>query len=270
MLDALRADVAESDGQFEVTSSATEITECLERGAVALVPALEGAMPVKGELRLIEDLHARGICVFGLTWNTKNELATGVGAGNGGLTTTGVKAIQTMNRRGILIDLAHASEATFWDVVRESSAPVFVSHANARALCDHPRNLDDAQLDAVGASAGAVGLVFFPSFVGVQPVDLDAVLNHADYIADRLDSGSLVIGADFVDFAIEEMAKDLRAHGGLYDKDALRFPHGIETVRYMQNVIAGLDRHGFDEDAIAKVASANFLRVLTETERLAA
>ena len=122
--------------------------------------------------------------------------------GDGGLTPTGMRAIEVMNRLGVVIDLAHASEQTFWDVIRETAAPVFVSHANARTICDHPRNLDDAQLDAVGASNGAVGLVFFPSFVGPQPVDLDAVLQHADYIAARLGSESVVIGADFVDFAI--------------------------------------------------------------------
>jgi membrane dipeptidase len=270
MLDALRDDVAESDGRLEVASSASEIAGCLERDVVALVPALEGAMPLKGEIRLIEDLYERGVRVIGLTWNSRNELATGVGAGTGGLTPAGVRAIGVMNRLGILIDLAHASEDTFWDAVRETSAPVFVSHANARTLCDHPRNLDDSQLDAVAASGGAVGLVFFPSFVGPQPVDLEAVLEHADYIAGRLGTGSIVIGADFVDFAVEEMARDLRAHGDLYDEDALRFPRGIESVASMQNVVAGLGRHGFTENAVAKVASANFLRVFAETERAAA
>ena len=66
------------------------------------------------------------------------------------------------------------------------------------------------------------------------------------------------------------MARDLRACGALYDEDALRFPQGIETVASMQNVVAGLGRRGFDEEAVAKVASGNFLRVLAETEALAA
>ena len=74
MLDSLRADVAESEGRFEVSSSANEVVSCLERGVVALVPSIEGAMPVQGKLALIEDLVERGVRVVGLTWNSRNEL----------------------------------------------------------------------------------------------------------------------------------------------------------------------------------------------------
>jgi membrane dipeptidase len=169
----------------------------------------------------------------------------------------------------MLVDLAHASPTTFWDVVRETAAPVFVSHANARAVCDHPRNLDDDQLMAIAASRGAVGLVFFPNFVGPQPVTLDGVLAQLEYLASRVGFDSVVIGPDFVDFAVEEMLSDLGAHGDLYDESSLKFPAGLETVAAMQNLVAALPLHGFDEDAIGKLTASNFLRVLEETEAVA-
>jgi len=264
MLEALHLDASESDGQVVVVSSAAELAACLAEGTLAIVPSLEGALPFQGDLGLVREFHDRGIRVVGLTWNSRNELAVGVGAGEGGLTPTGARAVGLMNELGIVVDLAHASPTTFWDVVRKTAAPVFVSHANARAVCDHPRNLDDEQLAAIATSEGAVGLVFFPHFVGPQPVTLENVLAQLEYLARRVGHESLVVGADFVDFALDEMMRDLEL-----DEDALAFPVGLETAASMRNLVEALPSHGFDETAIEQLETANFIRVLGATEDVA-
>jgi membrane dipeptidase len=267
MLDALRADVAEADGRVAVATSAGEARAAIDRGAFAVIPAVEGAMVFEGELRLVEDLVERGVRVVGLTWNTRNAFAVGLDSGEGGLTDLGREAVGLMNDLGVVIDLSHASPTTFWDVAEITRAPLFASHANARAVHDHPRNLDDAQLEAIAGSGGAAGLVFCPTFVAPQPVRLDHLLAHLAYFRERIGDDAIVIGADFCDYATEEMRADVLAHlGSLYDESTLDYPAGIETVRSMQNVVAAMPGLGFGADGIDKVGTANFLRVLRQTE----
>ena len=268
-LDELQAEVAESEGKFAVATSAADVEACIERGTFAIIPALEGASPFQGDLALVEDLFDRGVRVVGLTWNTRNELAVGTDAGEGGLSELGEQAIALMNDLGVLIDLSHATAATFADVVRITRAPVYASHSNAKAVWDHERNLDDEQLSAIASTAGAVGLVFCPNFIADQPVTLDQLLDHLEYLVQTVGVDSVVIGADFIDYAVEEMMIEAAKHPDLYDLDTIRYPAGAETVKSMQNVVAGMAGRGFDTNAIDKVASGNFLRLLQTTQTLA-
>lgn len=270
MLDALYADVAESDGRVAVATSADDVSACIERGTFAIVPAIEGAMPFEGDLGLVEDLYERGVRVVGLTWNSRNAFAVGLDSGEGGLTELGAQAVALMNDLGVVIDLSHASPTTFWDVVGLTRAPVFASHANAKAVHDHPRNLDDDQLAAIGSSGGAVGLVFCPTFIAPQPVTLEHALRHLEHFRRTVGDDAIVIGADFCDYAIEDMLADVQAHGGtLYDESSLHYPPGMDTVRSMQNVISALPDRGFDGEGVERVATANFLRILRNSQALA-
>jgi membrane dipeptidase len=267
LLDALYADAAESEGRVAVATSAAALAHYIDRGTFAVLPALEGAMPIEGDLRLLEDLHARGVRMVGLTWNSRNALAVGLDSGDGGLTDLGREAIGLMNELGLVIDLSHASPATFWDVAQLSRAPLFASHANARAVHDHPRNLDDDQLNAISRSGGAVGLVFCPSFIGAQPVGVDDVLAHVEHFRRTVGDHAIVIGADYCDYAIDEMTAEILAHAGsIYDESSLHYPPGLHTAQSMQQVITRISRAGFDSAGLENVGCGNFLRVLGETE----
>src|SRR5262249_24530083 len=158
------------------------------------------------------------------------ELAVGLDAGEGGLSILGVRAVEMMNRLGVMIDLAHASPATFWDVVQVSAAPLVASHANAKGVWNHPRNLDDDQLEALAASGGIVGVCCYPSFPGPQPLTLEDVLDHADYLLRHVGHEGVVIGADFIDYAVEELVGDLREHSDLYPDGSFTYPRGLETA----------------------------------------
>ena len=110
---------------------------------------MEGASPLCGDLKMLEVFYRQGLRAIGLTWNHRNELADGLGVeSNYGLTTFGREVIQRMNELGMVVDLAHINEAGFWESMELSKDPVVVSHANAKALCGHRRNMSDAQLDA--------------------------------------------------------------------------------------------------------------------------
>lgn len=269
LLEELQSDAAESEGRVAVVTSTDEIAQCIEQGVLAIIPGLEGASPIMGDLGRLADLHDRGVRVIGLTWNSRNELAVGLDAGDGGLTELGVAAIEAMNRLGIMIDLAHASPSTFWDVARESSAPLVVSHANAKSVWDHPRNLDDEQLDAVGSSGGVVGLCLYPSFIGPQPVTLEQLLDHADYLVQRIGVTSVVVGADFIDYALDEILGDLQGHSALYPEGSFTYPAGLESASGLQNLMRGLEARGLVGETLAMIGVANFLRTLEQTERVA-
>jgi membrane dipeptidase len=263
MLEALHADVAESEGAVAVVRTAAEIQACSERGTFAVVPAIEGAIPVEGDLAKLADLVDRGVRVVGLTWNTRNALAVGLDSGEGGLTELGREAVALLDERGALIDLSHAAPQTFWDVAGLSTAPLFVSHANAAAVHAHPRNLDDEQLAAVAASGGAVGIVFCPTFIGPQPVTLDDVFPHLEHFRRTVGDEHVLIGADFCDYALADMLADVIAHAGaIYDESTLHYPEGINSVRYMENVVSRLGDAGFDEAGARLVAAGNALRLL--------
>jgi membrane dipeptidase len=270
MLDALHADIAESDGAFEIAGSPADVEACIERGAFAIVPAIEGAMPFEGDLGKIEDLHERGVRIVGLTWNSRNELAVGLNSGDGGLTPLGERAVALMNDLGILIDLAHATPETFWDVARVTRAPLYNSHSNAKAVWDNERNLDDAQLEAIGGSGGAVGVTFCPTFVAAHPVTLDDVLLQLDVLLERAGADSVIVGADFADYFVEEMRAEIAKHPNLYDLEMLEYPRGIETVRSMQNLVAAMTERGLGERTIENVTGRTFLRVLEQTQTPAA
>jgi membrane dipeptidase len=266
-LEALAADVAESEGAYEVAASAEDVVSCMERGVYAIVPSLEGASPFEGDLRRIEELYALGVRVVGLTWNERNELAVGTDAGvdDSGLTDVGRDAVGLMNDLGIVIDLAHASKQTFMDVAGLSRAPLFVSHSNAKGVYDHVRNLDDEQLRSVADSGGVVGLNFYSNFLGPKPVTLDRLLDHIDYLVQAMGPDSVVLGPDFIDYAHEELMLEVARHPNLYD-DQPEYAEGAETVSSMQNVIARMSARGLGADDIDAIGRRNALRVFRATE----
>lgn len=267
-LEALRADVEESEGAYEIVSSRAEIEDCVRRGVFAIIPSFEGASPLEGDLARIEEFYNRGLRVLGLTWNGRNELAVGTGGGEGGLSKLGVEAISLMNDHGVLIDLSHASPQTFSEVATITRAPLFASHSNASAVWPHARNLDGEQLRAIASSGGAVGVNFYPDFVGSRPVTLENLLDHVVHLVDEVGASSVVLGPDFIDYAMEELRLEIAAHSDVYDDWSIDYPAGAETVGSMQNVVLGMNGRGLEADVIQRIAYGNFLRLFEETQAL--
>jgi membrane dipeptidase len=269
-LDALVADIAESDGAFEIVGSPAELESCVERGVFAIIPSLEGASPLQGDLTRIPEFYDRGLRVLGLCWNETNELAIGTDAGvaDAGLTEIGAEAVALMNDLGIVIDLAHASKQTFMDVAEVSRAPLFVSHSNAQAVYMHVRNLDQEQLDAVAGSGGVVGVCFYSPFIGAGHVTVAHLVDHVAYLVETIGVGSVVLGPDFIDYAHPEMMLEVARHPNVYPVE-VEYAEGVETVRSLQNVIGAMAERGLDPAAIDRIARANFLQLFEETQALA-
>jgi membrane dipeptidase len=172
----------------------------------------------------------------------------------GGLTELGRTMVREANRLGILLDVSHLSVKSFWDLIETSSAPIIASHSNAKALCNHPRNLDDDQIRAVVASGGTVGVTMVPAFITQEPREatLARLVDHIDYIAGLVGPEHLAIGPDYVNF--------LESWANRAERYTLA---GLEEIGVLPNLTAMLLQRGYDERAIRGILGENFLRVLT-------
>lgn len=270
LLDALERDLAGSEEAVRLAGSVPEIRALADQGILAIVPTLEGAAPFRGDPENVGVLYERGVRVVGLTWNTRNEVAVGLGMdGPAGLTDAGRAVMAEMNRAGMMVDVSHAAPGTFWDVVVWARAPFIASHSNARAVHDHPRNLDDEQLRAVRDAGGMVGIVLYPAFVASPPVTLDRVLDHLEYMAELIGIDCIGIGADFIDYAIEETIAEMEERGIPYSDSDFVYPDGVESWSSLSNILEGMARRGFSSDEVARVAGENLLRVMADVQRAA-
>ena len=236
----LLADIEASGVRAPLVRSAADARAAYEAQEPGIVLAIEHADCVHGSLYILRTLHALGVRSIGLTHNVSSRAADGcLEARDGvGLTHFGVSLVQEMNRLGVLVDLAHVSPGGFFHALEVSTRPVIFSHGNARALCDHPRNLDDAQLAALGQQGGVIGLSFVPMFVDAARPTLERYLDHAEHVASVAGIDALALGSDF--------------GGGTLVPDATHMPR----------VTAGLVARGFSQEDVRKVLGLNALCVL--------
>jgi len=165
-------------------------------GRIGVLLSLEGASPLMGRVEFLRLFFRLGVRCLTLTWNHRNELADGVGVGEaaGGLTEAGKAVVAECERLGVAVDVSHLSERSFWSLMQVVRKPVFASHSNFRAVCDHPRNLTDEQAKAIAQKGGVVCLTFVPAFVGG---DLAKFISHYEHGVKVVGAKALGLGSDF-------------------------------------------------------------------------
>jgi membrane dipeptidase len=248
MIDDLHQEINESEGELRLLHSGSELARERRPGRLAILLSLEGAEPLGLDLGILRLMHQLGLRALGLTWARRTMVADGnreEGTG-GGLTRFGHEVVRECGRLGILIDVSHLSTAGFWDVLRIATGPVIASHSNARALCDHPRNLTDDQLRAIAATGGAVGLNAVPDFVHPTTPALDRVLDHAEHMASVMGPGHVGLGLDLIDYLPGHEAAQLA---------------GLSTPDEAPALTAHLVQRGASEDEIRDILGCTWLRV---------
>lgn len=186
------------DGRKMVLLSAMDDLDHLTSEQCAALLCLEGAEALEGDLTLLRIFHRLGVRQLGLTWNVANEVADGIlEERGGGLTNFGRKLLKEMERLQMIVDVSHLSEAAFWEVIEAGTLPVVASHANCRAICPHKRNLTDAQIEAIIAKKGLIGINFVPYFVAEHQPSVSDVLRHIDHIASLHGEDVIFFGSDF-------------------------------------------------------------------------
>ena len=228
--------------------SAREILENKGNRLLSLVLALENAGDAaEGALEALEVYRGLGARLAGLVWYGRNSYGSGVGEGSDpdGLSALGRRAVRLLGSLGVAVDVSHLNRAGFLDVLREATGPVVATHSNARAIADHPRNLDDDQIREIAARGGVMGLCLFPKFLrdpARGPASVEDAVRHLEHIAEVGGIGCIASGADF---------------DGIPST-----PQGITGVRDLPVIADALRRRGWDEYEIAAYRGQNAFRVL--------
>ncbi len=253
------------DCPFALATTASQTRNAVKEGKIALLLHFQGTEPIEDDLNLIDLYFACGVRIMQITYNARCRVGDGcTETHDGGLSDFGRQAIERMQQLGIVIDLAHVGVRTSLEAIQSARAPVIVSHANARAVCDSPRNLTDEQIRAVAGTGGVIGVCAFPAFVSkkARPT-LEDLLDHVDYFRDLVGVEHIGFGADYAN----ENEEDYEYFGydpRVYPKPPWLYPQGLEGFADMPNLISGLRRRGYKEKAIAGIAGENFLRVFEQ------
>jgi membrane dipeptidase len=278
---ALEAELRESPGELAMVRTPAEAEAAISSGKLAILLTIEGMAALDEDPALLSDLFDLGLTSGLLTWNETNAFASGFpgynyaearalsqsgsgswltglqGPGEGevrGLTAIGRTLLMEMAQAGVMLDLSHLNEKSFWDAINAYPGPgVFASHSNAKALCAISRNLTDDQIKAIAERDGIIGLNAFSAFVHQENPGIDRFIDHAVYIAGLVGTRHLGFGFDFIDYLDAEALDSI---GGTLPKNpelngAVDVPNLLEQMR----------KRGFSSTEIEGITWGNFARV---------
>ncbi len=249
---------ANSLDKIKIATDSAMLAASIESGQLAIVLHIEGAEAIDPDFRNLDDLYDRGLRSLGMVWSRPNRFGHGVPFAypvspdtGPGLTEAGKELVRALNHKGIMLDLSHLNEKGFWGVAALSEAPLVASHSNAYALCRSARNLTDKQLEAVAESGGLVGVNFCVGFLRADgrpntDTPLSTIVDHIDYIADKVGIDHVAFGSDF---------------------DGATIPDALHDIAGYPRIISLLRERGYNDGDIRKVSCDNWLRVLKATWR---
>jgi membrane dipeptidase len=285
MIDTVRRDIVERyPNDFVLATTADDIERIHQQGKIAALMGIEGGHAIEDSLRLLRDYYGLGIRYMTLTHSNTNNWADSSGdvdksgmEHHNGLTDFGKQVVREMNRLGIMVDVSHVADKTFWDALNASTAPMIASHSSCRALCNVPRNMTDEMIVALGKKGGVIQINFNCGFLSeksaaagksvqsstlpgsrgedatmaeyrkkVPPATLADVVAHIDHAVKIAGAGAVGIGSDF---------------DGVFCT-----PTGLEDVSKFANLTRALLEKGYSAEDIRKIYGGNTLRVMRAVE----
>lgn len=299
-IDAVHEMAARHPDDVVVAGSVREIREAVAQGKLVSLMGIEGGHIIERSLPALRDFYRLGVRYMTLTHSFNTSWADSSGTGeplaplHGGLTDFGREVVREMNRIGMLVDVSHVSDQTFFDALEVSRAPVIASHSSTRAIADHPRNMTDEMLRALARNGGVVMINFYPVYIDEDaqaqgrkyfeehgpalaalmeksegdPVRRRALMKEhfSQYPAPRC---SLDVLLDHFDHAIAVAGPDHVGIGADWD-GVPSMPIGMDDVSHLPELTEGLLARGHSRETVRKVLGENLLRVLEEAERVAA
>lgn len=278
------------------------ISNAVKEKKLGVLFGLEGGHMIENDLRKLDALYARGVRYMTLTWNNSTDWATSAldeTTGGGvlkdparqkGLTPFGIKVVKRMNELGMLIDLSHVGEQTFWDAIKTTTKPVLVSHSCAHSLCPHRRNLKDDQILAIGKNGGVIHLNFYSGFIdsnfekrseaflALHKQEVDSLLKinpepyfmqvslfnkYPDEVSALRPPLSMLL--DHLDHIVKLIGVD---HVGLgSDFDGVNsLPRELRDITDMPLITRDLLKRGYGKADVLKILGGNFIRLLEANE----
>jgi membrane dipeptidase len=258
MLAAITAMAPESGAGGVLATTADAVETAFAAGKTAIIPAIENGYALGEDIDAVSHFARLGVRYITLTHNGHNHLADAaiprkdledIQAEHGGLSELGAAVIGRMNDFGILVDVSHAAKTTMLQATQLSRTPVVATHSSIRALCDHPRNLDDQQLFALRDTGGLVQITIVSGFLRpkarASDVNVSDIADHVDYAVHKIGIDHVGIGTDF------------DGGGGV---------RGLMNAAQAPNFTRELLKRGYTEEAVAKIWGGNFLRLLRQAE----
>ncbi|SFT02033.1 membrane dipeptidase [Sphingobacterium wenxiniae] len=290
-IDALEKMVKANAQTIAIAKSSVDIKKIVAEGKIAAVIGIEGGNMIENSIANLEALYNRGARYLTLTWNYNLPWASAAAietnkasTARKGLTEEGKVIIRRMNELGMMVDLSHGGEQTFYDVLSVTTKPILVSHSNAYALTPHYRNLKDEQLVALKKNGGVVGVNFYSGFLdkGFDDRVKSLYRKHFGDKGDEKLSGTRKYQAlpvrlkrqadaplerllEHIDYLVSKVGIDHVAVGSDYD-GIESAPQGLEDVSKFPVLTEALLNRGYSSEDVAKIMGLNFLRILKENE----
>lgn len=299
MIDTVRHDiVGRYPNDFELALTADDIVRIHKKGKIASLMGIEGGHAIEDSLRLLRDYYVLGIRYMTLTHSNTNSWAGSSGDIEGrtkGLTEFGKNVVREMNRLGMMVDVSHVSDKTFWDALEVSTAPLFASHSSARAISKIPRNMTDEMIVALAKKGGVVQVNFGCEFLSQKAADSSSFGNPAvkEKIAAAMTGfegtaaerrvrtqnvmkelgikrvrATLEDAVEHIDHIVKIAGIDSVGIGADFDGVGC-VPVGLEDVSKMPNLTRALLERNYSATDIRKVYGENVLRVMRGAEKAA-
>ncbi len=296
-IDTLYAWISRHSDSMMLVTNADELMQAVKQHKLASMIGVEGGHMMENSLDKLDSLYMRGTRYMTLTWNNNNDWATSAKhetdsshLAHLGLTEFGKQVVQHMNKIGMMVDLSHVGERTFWDAIQASTKPILVSHSDVYKLCPVYRNLKDDQIKAVAKNGGVIQLNFYSGFLDstFNPKEAAFEKKHKAEKDSLIATGKQEFFADnflFLEYANE--VKSLRAPFHLLldnldyivklvgvdyvglgsDFDGISFPpQQMDDVTAYPLITKALLEHGYSKKNIQKILGGNFIRVLKANE----
>lgn len=261
----LEESVRKSGDEFVLAASSASLRSAVAEGRTAIVHGLEGAGPLGYEPALLEVFVRLGARIVGLTWNERNAFASGMKQdGREGLSPLGRALVKEGDRLGVIFDVSHLNERSFWDLLETSSGPVVASHSNCRALYDHPRNLTDEQIRALAGRGGLVSLMIQSFVLSTEIASLEDFLRHIDRAVDLAGIERVGIGYDFIHFVetLDAMKMDYLPPAGPPPANAHKTVRELPTHAALPRLTEALLGAGYSEADAGALMGGNWFELL--------
>lgn len=288
--DAMQRVLDAHPDQIELALTAADVERITKTGKIAAILSVEGGHQIDADLAVLRMYHKLGIRAMTLTHFRNNELgdSSTEKPQYNGLTEFGRKAVQEMNRLGMMVDISHVSDKTFYDALAVTKKPVIASHSSCRAFSDVPRNMTDDMLQALGRNGGVVGINFGEGFL--NPRDAEKLKRSISsvkarepnltgkaldkYAADAIHKeftpgksfATLDDAVKHIDHAVKVAGIDHVGIGSDFDGISAP-PKGLEDASKLKELRVALRKKGYSEADVAKIWGLNFLRVFREVSK---
>jgi membrane dipeptidase len=299
-MDTLDAVIARNPQKITIVRSMKELKRAVKQEKLAAMFGVEGGHMIENDLGKLDSMYARGVRYMTLTWNNSTSWATSamdettkkdsLAATHKGLTDFGKDVVRHMNRIGMMVDISHTGEQTFWDDIHTTTKPVLASHSNAYSLCPVFRNLKDDQIKAIGENGGVIQLNFYSAFVdsGYKAKETVFVRQRRREIDSLKKTGMsaeyaqttifekyaaevntarppLSMLLDHLDYIVKMIGID---HVGLgSDFDGMNSaPKGLDDITSYPLITKALFERGYSKKDVNKIMGGNLLRVLKANE----